>query len=165
MLQALPTLPVEAAVVVAAVVSFVIAAPIVRLSNSKQSLEDSTEQMKEMKAQAKGVAASEVKTVADSLVSVAASDVNHIVFACDAGMGSSAMGATVLRKKLTDVGRTDVKVDHASVSEIPADAQIVVVHQDLAARARKSAPNARLVTISNFMSAPEYDQIAQELRS
>jgi PTS system mannitol-specific IIC component len=150
--------------VVAATVSFVIAAPIIRLSNSKQSLEDSTTQMKEMKAQSKGVAASEVNTVADGLTKVSGAEIKHIVFACDAGMGSSAMGATVLKKKLTDVGRSDIDVKHASVSEIPSEAQIVVTHQDLAGRARNSAPNARVITISNFMSAPEYDQLAQELK-
>ena len=119
--------------------------------------------MKEMKAQSKGVAASEVKTVADTLVNTA--DVKHIVFACDAGMGSSAMGATVLKKKLADIGRKDIEVTHASVSEIPEGTQIVVTHQDLAARAKKSAPNARLITISNFMSAPEYDRLAEELKA
>ncbi len=123
--------------VVAAAVSFVIAAPIVRLSNGKQSLADSTEKMKEMKAEAKGVAVSEVKTAADNLTAVAAEDVKKIVFACDAGMGSSAMGATVLRKKLTDVGRTDIEVQHASVSEIPADAQIVVTHQEAFSKSQK----------------------------
>ena len=90
---------------------------------------------------------------------------DRITFACDAGMGSSAMGATVLKKKLADVGRRDIEVTHASVSEIPEGTQIVVTHQDLAARAKKSAPNARLITISNFMSAPEYDQLAEELRA
>ena len=152
-------------VVVAAAVSFVIASPIIKFSNSKQSLEDSTTQMKEMKAQSKGVAASEVKTAADSLVKANDAEIKHIVFACDAGMGSSAMGATVLKKKLADVGRADIDVKHASVSEIPAEAQIVVTHQDLAGRAKNSAPNARIITISNFMSAPEYDQLAQELKA
>ena len=152
-------------VVVAAAVSFVIASPIIKFSNSKQSLEDSTTQMKEMKAQSKGVAASEVKTAADSLVKANDAEIKHIVFACDAGMGSSAMGATVLKKKLADVGRADIDVKHASVSEIPAEAQIVVTHQDLAGRAKNSAPNARIITISNFMSAPEYDQLAEELKA
>ena len=139
-------------VVVAAVVSFLIAAPLIKLTNGKQSLEESQSQMKAMKAEAKGVA-----------VAVDAADVKHIVFACDAGMGSSAMGATVLKKKLAAVGRDDIEVTHASVSEIPAGTQIVVTHKDLQERARKSAPQARLVLISNFMSAPEYDQLAQEL--
>ena len=150
--------------VIAAAVSFVIAAPIIKLSNTGKSLEESEKKMKTMKAESKGVSVDQVTTVADKLVNTAAGNVKHIVFACDAGMGSSAMGATVLRKKLTEVGRTDIDVKHASVSEIPSEAQIVVVHQDLAERARKSAPNARIITISNFMSAPEYDQLAQELK-
>lgn len=151
-------------VVVAAAVSFVIAAPIIRLSNSKQSLADSEKEMKQMKAQSKGVAVSEVKTVADELVKTEPSDIKKIVFACDAGMGSSAMGATVLKKKLAEVGRTDIEVNHASVSEIPDGTQIVVTHKDLAGRAKKSAPKARIITISNFMSAPEYDRLAEELK-
>ncbi len=148
---------------VAAVVSFVIAAPIVRLSNSKQSLSDSTNQMKEMKAQAKGVSVEQVSTVADKVVS--ASSVKHIVFACDAGMGSSAMGASVLKKKLQDAGRADIEVQHASVSDIPENAQIVVTHSELADRARKNAPQAKLITITNFMAAPEYDALVNELKA
>ena len=151
--------------VVATAVSFVIAAPIIKLSNSKATLSESTNQMKEMKAQSKGVSVDKVSTVADRNVSVDAKTVKHIVFACDAGMGSSAMGASVLKKKLTDAGRADIEVKHASVSEIPTDAQIVVTHNELADRARKSAPNAKLITISNFMAAPEYDQLVDELRA
>ncbi len=150
--------------VIAAAVSFAIAAPIIRLSNGKQSLADSEKQMKEMKAQSKGVSAAEVKTVADTLVKTDAKDIKHIVFACDAGMGSSAMGATILKKKLAAVGRDDIQVVHSSVSDIPDNSQIVVAHQDLAARAKKSAPNARLITITNFMSAPEYDALAEEMK-
>ncbi len=149
---------------IAAAVSFVIAAPIVKLSNSKQSLSDSTNQMKAMKAESKGVSVDKVSTVADAITSDA-SNVKHIVFACDAGMGSSAMGASVLKKKLQDAGRDDVEVKHASVSEIPANAQIVVTHSELADRARKNAPNARLITITNFMAAPEYDALVTELKA
>ena len=152
-------------VIIAAGVSFVIAAPIIRLSASKQSLADSTQKMKEMKAESKGVAASEVKTYGQAVERyVDAADVKHIVFACDAGMGSSAMGATVLKKKLGEVGRTDIDVKHASVSEIPDNAQIVVTHNELKERARKSAPHARIITITNFMTAPEYQELADELK-
>ena len=151
-------------VVIAAVVSFLIASPIIKFSDGGKSLEESEAEMKKMKAESKGVSVDQVKTVADSLVSVSAADIKHIVFACDAGMGSSAMGATVLKKKLAEVGRKDIEVGHASVSEIPEGTQIVVCHKDLSARAEKSAPNARIVTITNFMAAPEYDQLAQELK-
>ncbi len=151
--------------VVAAGVSFVIAAPIIKLSNAKKSLADSTNEMKEMKAQSKGVSVDKVSTVADRVANIKLSEVKYIVFACDAGMGSSAMGASVLKKKLTDAGRGDIEVKHASVSEIPTNAEIVVTHKELAERARKSAPQARLITISNFMAAPEYDQLVNELRA
>jgi PTS system mannitol-specific IIC component len=120
--------------------------------------------MKEMKAQSKGVSVDQVSTVADSIKADIRS-INRSVFACDAGMGSSAMGASVLKKKLTDAGRADIEVKHASVSEIPSDAQIVVTHNELADRARRSAPQARLITITNFMAAPEYDALVNELKA
>ena len=92
-------------------------------------------------------------------------EIKNIVFACDAGMGSSAMGAAVLQKRLKKAGLTDIKVSHASVSEVPKDAQLVVCHQDLADRAKASAPQARLITITNFMAAPEYATLVEELAS
>ena len=158
------TVMVFLSVVIAAAVSFVIAAPIIRLSGNKQSLADSEQRMKEMKAEAKGVAVSDVKTYSKNTDTNAA-EIKTIVFACDAGMGSSAMGATVLRKKLSEVGRSDIEVKHASVSEIPENAQIVVTHKELEDRAVKSAPNARIITISNFMAAPEYQELADELKA
>lgn len=159
------TLLVLLSAVVAAGVSFVIAAPIVKLSAAGKSLKESEQQMKEMKAAAKGIPAAPAAVTASSNVNKdAKEDVKFIVFACDAGMGSSAMGATILKKKLSDAGRGDIEVKHASVSEIPPEAQIVVTHNELSGRAKKNAPNARLVTISNFMAAPEYDMLASELK-
>ena len=79
-------------------------------------------------------------------------------------MGSSAMGASVLKKKIQKAG-LDIEVTHASVSSIPPETQIVVTHQDLKERAMKSAPQARLVTITNFMTAPEYDELVESLKT
>ena len=139
-------------------VSFLIASPIVKMSNSSASLEDAQSQMSNMKAASKGAYAA---TADGGEVDLRTLD--RIVFACDAGMGSSAMGAAVLQKKLEAKGLGNIKVSHYSVSEVPAGVQFVVCHQDLVERARKSAPSARIVTISNFMNAPEYDMIVQEI--
>lgn len=161
------TLAVLLGVVIAAVVSFVIAIPIIRLAGNKHegSLEDASAKMKDMKAASKGEA---VSTSADAIeqqtAAIPAEEIKHIVFACDAGMGSSAMGASVLKKKLQKAG-LDIEVTHASVSSIPPEAQIVVTHQDLKERAMKSAPQARLVTITNFMTAPEYDELVESLKT
>jgi PTS system mannitol-specific IIC component len=92
------------------------------------------------------------------------SAVKKIVFACDAGMGSSAMGATKLRKKVQAAGFTGITVVHSPVSEVPADADVIVCHHDLQERARASNPRARIVAITDFLSAPEYDTLVQSLR-
>ena len=141
-------------------VSFLIASPIVRMSNTG-SLEDAQSQMSDMKAASKGQGGAYAATADGGEVDLRTLD--RIVFACDAGMGSSAMGAAVLQKKLEAKGLGNIKVSHYSVSEVPAGVQFVVCHQDLVERARKSAPSARIVTISNFMNAPEYDMIVQEI--
>lgn len=161
------TLAVLLGVVIAAAVSFVIAIPIIRLAGNKHegSLEDASAKMKDMKAASKGEAVSATaEEVGQQTAAIPAEEIKHIVFACDAGMGSSAMGASVLKKKLQKAG-LDIEVTHASVSSIPPEAQIVVTHQDLKERAMKSAPQARLVTITNFMTAPEYDELVESLKT
>ncbi|MBR3571030.1 MAG: PTS mannitol transporter subunit IICBA [Oscillibacter sp.] len=90
-------------------------------------------------------------------------DVKKIVFACDAGMGSSAMGATMLRNKLKSAGIGDITVVHAPVSEVPKDCQIIVTHHELSARAAKDNPGVRIIPIKNFMGAPEYDALVTEM--
>ena len=150
-------LPVILGVLVATAVSFFISMPILNFAAKDEELESSKNRMKEMKNAAKGIA-DEKKAVA-----VDTKDIRKIVFACDAGMGSSAMGATVLKKKLTAAGLGGIEVMHSPVSSIPSDAQIVVTHQELGERAGHSNPNARLVLITNFLAAPEYDELIKEL--
>ena len=141
--------------VIAAAVSFAIAAPIIRLTGAKGSLDEAKDQMSDMKASAKGLA--------QDGAAVDLRTLDQIVFACDAGMGSSAMGAAVMQRKLEEAGFGNIQVTHSSVSEIPDGAKFIICHKDLAERAVKSAPQARLVTITNFMNAPEYDEVVAEI--
>jgi PTS system mannitol-specific IIC component len=113
-----------------------------------------------MKAEAKGIAS---KPVVQG-IATEGTKVKKIVFACDAGMGSSAMGATVLRNKLKAAGLDTITVEHASVSSIPEDAQIVVTHESLKERAVRSCPTAQMVLITNFMAAPQYDELVNNLK-
>lgn len=140
-------------VLLATVVSFVIAAPIVKMAGGK-SLEDAQSEMAARKAEAKGQAApAEIGN---------ASGVKKIIFACDAGMGSSAMGATKFRKRIEDA-RPDIKVSNTSVDNIPPDCDIAVVQTTLVERARKSAPQAQIITIGNFLSDPNLDALYNKL--
>ncbi len=153
------TIQVLISVVIATAVSFAIAVPILKMGNAKTSLEDAQSAKDSMKAQSKGLDTAVQATGADLDLRT----LDHIVFACDAGMGSSAMGAAVLQKKLEAAGLSNIKVTHSSVSEVPSGTQYVVCHQDLVERAIKSAPGAKIVTITNFMTAPEYDQVVAEI--
>ena len=144
------------AVTAAAAVSFALSVVILRFAGKDEDLEAAAAKTQAMKAEAKGNAAAPAKELTGK--------VNYIVFACDAGMGSSAMGATVLKKKLTAAGMGDIKVDHAPVSSIPKEAQVVVTHRELGERAAASNPGAKLVLITNFLGAPEYETLVEELK-
>jgi PTS system mannitol-specific IIC component len=86
-----------------------------------------------------------------------------IVFACDAGMGSSVLGAAVLQRKLRDAG-LDVAVTHAAIGELSASADIVVVHSSLEERARRQAPHAVIRTVDDFIRSAAYDDLVDALR-
>ena len=141
-------------VAIAAAVSFLICSPIIKMSGAK-NLEESQNQMASMKAEAKGtaVAAGGNKNPAD---------VKKVIFACDAGMGSSAMGATKFRNRIKGE-RPDIVVTNTSVDNVPADADIVVCQTILQERAAKSAPQAQLVTIGNFLADPKLDALYTSL--
>lgn len=140
-------------VILATAVSFVIAAPIVKMAGGR-SLEEAQKEMAARKAEAKGLAVSE--KISD------VSGIKRIIFACDAGMGSSAMGATKFRKWIEGI-RPDINVSNTSVDNIPQDCDIAVVQATLAERAKKSAPQAKIITIGNFLSDPNLDALYEQI--
>lgn len=91
------------------------------------------------------------------------SDVNRIIFACDAGMGSSAMGASIMRDKIKKAG-LDIDVTNTSISNLPEDADIVITHKDLTPRARDKRPDADHISVENFLNSPKYDQLVERLK-
>ena len=143
-------------VLIAAAVSFVVSSPIVKMAGSK-SLEDAQKKTSDMKAASKGTKA-EVLSGAD----VKTENIKKIVFACDAGMGSSAMGATKFRNRIKPLN-LGITVTNTSVDNVPADADVVVCQYILQDRAVKSAPQARLVAIGNFLQDPNLDAFYEEL--
>ncbi|MDD3027603.1 MAG: PTS mannitol transporter subunit IICB [Erysipelotrichaceae bacterium] len=140
-------------VAAAALVALAIALPILKFSNKETSLEEAKQKNKELKG---ANPAQDTKAITGKI--------SKIAFACDAGMGSSAMGATVLKNKIKDAGLTGIEVIHTSVSTIPGDVQVVVTHESLAQRAANSNPDAKLVLITNFLQAPEYDELVEFLK-
>lgn len=156
-------------VIVAAAVSFLVASLI--LKTSKQKEEDLTEATAKMEAM-KGKKSSVSGNLTGAQPTAEATtneefdfgNVKKVIFACDAGMGSSAMGASILRNKVKKADIEGVDVTNTSINNIPADADIVISHKDLTDRAKAKLPTAYHVSVDNFLNSPKYDEIVEKLK-
>jgi PTS system mannitol-specific IIC component len=91
-------------------------------------------------------------------------NIQTIVFACDAGIYSSAMGAALLRKKLKEAG-LKIIVKNSSVDRIPRDADLIITQKYLMQRAMESAPNAEHISITSYIDSTNYDVIISRLKT
>lgn len=148
-----------AAIVAAFAVSFVISAILLKTSKvkEKEDIEAATRRVNEMKAHAKGQARSADTRTSDL------SHVHKIIVACDAGMGSSAMGAGVLRKKVSDAGLDDISVTNTAINNLPGDVDLVITHRDLTERAMRQAPHAQHISLTNFLDSALYNDLTARL--
>ncbi len=148
-----------AGVAVAAVVAFLVAS--IFLKTDKSIVDDSA--LVDAAAQTAALKGADLNKSTAAIASSLKGQVTEIIFACDAGMGSSAMGATTLRKSLEKAG-LKIPVVHKAVNEIPEDAKVIVTHEGLTERARAKAPNAYHHSIKNFLSASEYQDLVDKLK-
>ncbi|MGO4431945.1 PTS mannitol transporter subunit IICBA [Paenarthrobacter sp. RAF9] len=156
------------AVVLAATVSFLIASLILRTSKNKgeDDLSAATSRMEAMKGKKSSVSSALVGDGGGrSDVAVLTRPVRNIVFACDAGMGSSAMGASVLRNKIKAAGFPDVKVTNSAIANLSDTYDVVVTHQDLTERAQPKTSSAVHYSVDNFMNSPKYDDIVELVKT
>src|SRR6476660_4945175 len=93
-----------------------------------------------------------------------AEDVRLVVFVCEAGMGSSLIGANQLKKRVKDAG-LGVNVIHARVGEIPPETDVVIAHEGLAERVRNAAPQAVVLSFRNFLNNPASDLLIARLKA
>ena len=148
-----------AGVIMATVVSFAIASFILKISKNEEDLSTATEKMEAMKGKKSSVR----ETLKQSSQTTKLNNVKKIIFACDAGMGSSAMGASILQKKITEA-KLDIEVSNSSINSIPHDADIIITHKDLTERAQEKQPEAIHVSVENFLNSPEYDKLVEMLK-
>jgi mannitol PTS system EIICBA or EIICB component len=161
-------------VVLSAATSFIIASIILRASRRREEetgdLAAATAQMEGLKGKRSSVSGvlTGVDAAEESLEEKEAKSrtapIHDIVFACDAGMGSSAMGASVLRNKIKKAGFSDIKVHNVAIANLTDEPDVIVTHRDLTPRARSQSPSAQHVSVDNFMNSPRYDEIVEELK-
>ncbi|WP_449450739.1 PTS mannitol transporter subunit IICB [Streptococcus suis] len=149
---------VYAGVLAGALASFLVASIILKADKSEgESLEVAQAATKAAKAVAKGQA---VETVS---AEISANSVKQIIFACDAGMGSSAMGASLLRDKVKKAG-LDIPVTNKAIANLQdTDYTLIVTQEELADRAAQRTPRAIHVAVDNFLTSSKYDEIIAKL--
>lgn len=150
-------LPVILGVVAGAAASFAVAAVILK-ADSKEAVDTFEESVKATQAAKLSAKGSAGQT---SLTNM--SGIQHIIFACDAGMGSSAMGASILRKKINAAGLPQDVTNRAINNLTDAANTLIVTQEELKNRAQQKAPNATFVAIENFLNSPKYDEIVATL--
>ncbi|MGL4589973.1 MAG: PTS mannitol transporter subunit IICB [Mycoplasmatales bacterium] len=148
-------LAVLAGVAVSTVVSLLVAMPIVKMAKESEDeqFSEAIDQAQNLKGRA---------SVVQNLNSTSTS-VSLIYFACDAGMGSSAMGASIFRKVLEDQGITGITVKNCALKEIPKEADLVITQENFKELVNDYAPHARHVFVKNFLDKQQYEQVAEEL--
>ncbi|MGR9050733.1 PTS mannitol transporter subunit IICB [Halobacillus faecis] len=174
-------LGVIAGVLLATLASFIVASLILKFSKNdeEEDLNEATAKMEEMKGKKSSVSGQlnsqqqEQKEEAneevsdrntDVVPSVDRSNVDKIIFACDAGMGSSAMGASLLKNKFKKAG-IQIDVTNMAINDLPNDVDIVITHKDLTERAVQRVPGAHHISVDNFLNSPKYDELVNELKS
>ncbi|WP_141433188.1 PTS mannitol transporter subunit IICB [Bacillus sp. 03113] len=158
-------LGVIAGVLVSATVSFTVATLIHKSSKKEADLTSATEKMESLKGKKSSVG--EVltgSTAYETNKKISFQHVQKIIFACDAGMGSSAMGASILRNKVKNAQIDGVEVINKSINNLPYDADIVITHKDLTDRAKAKLPHTYHVSVDNFLNSPKYDEIVSQLK-
>lgn len=139
------TLIVLLGVVISAAVSLVVAAPFIRRASKTETEGDPA--VGKLPQSTAGISPH-----------AAGRPVRKVIFACDAGMGSSALGATRFRRRLRDAG-IGVAVGNSAADRIPSDADVVVCQSVLAERIAAAAKGAELIVIDNFLSDPGLDAL------
>ncbi|MBT2486783.1 MULTISPECIES: PTS mannitol transporter subunit IICB [unclassified Microbacterium] len=166
-------------VIIAAVVTFLITGVILRASR-KRDLEAEGDSFGAAIAQteankgkssaamdalrASGTATAGTAAAGAAGTAVADRTISTVVFACDAGMGSSAMGASVLRNKFKKEGVEGVTVTNQSIANLDGSADLVITQQQLTDRARSKSPNSIHVSVDNFMNSPKYEEVVEMVR-
>lgn len=150
-------------VLVATTVTFLIAALLLKRDKTPvddDQLEKSQQQLEQMKNSPQSTTTTSESATTTPVSVTQIEQFHKVSFACDAGMGSSAMGATSFRKRLAKLGVSNVSVKYYRIEDVPADSDVVVVHQDLAERTRRAHPQLPIISLNNYLQDPQLEQLA-----
>lgn len=151
-------------ILAAALVSFLIASVIVKSSKTDEQsvnkeLKEAAKQMEALKGKKSRISS----VFEDKEEALDYASIRTILYVCDAGLGSSAMGASVVAKKLKKIGIEDIKVPHARVIDLPQKADVIITHNSLKDIVHEKQPDITVIAIEDYLNAPEYDDLVNKI--
>ena len=128
-------------------------------SEKQEELEKENTEMSGLERELETASEQEEKPMPENIYQ----NLHKIGFVCNGGMGSSAMGAGVLRKKVQDAGLTNISVTNSAINSLPPDVDLVITHRDLTERAMRQVPQAQHISLTNFLDSGLYTSLTERL--
>ena len=151
-------IPIIAGMLLSKAVSFVVGSLILKVSKGGDDYDDAVDKKDSMKEEG-------TSKVVETAVDLKNKVIKKVFVACDAGMGSSAMGASILKNKIKEAGFDDIEVKNVAIPDLPEDVDIVVTHESLTQRAKDVRPNAVHFSVDNFLAGEQYDVIIEKIKA
>ena len=158
-------------VLISAIITFLLSSIFVKKSHSEENLEEAIEKSKSNKSLNSNDTKNKEKNIISQINEMTLEEalknnikINKIVVACDAGMGSSAMGATILKKLATEKGIENITIVNSAISNLDDSADIIITQKSLTALAKEKMPNKIHLSINNFMDKNFYKEVLDKIK-
>ena len=158
-------------VLISAIITFLLSSIFVKKSHSEENLEEAIEKSKSNKSLNSNDTENKEKNIISQINEMTLEEalknnikINKIVVACDAGMGSSAMGATILKKLATEKGIENITIVNSAISNLDDSADIIITQKSLTALAKEKMPNKIHLSINNFMDKNFYKEVLDKIK-
>lgn len=158
-------------VLISAIITFLLSSIFVKKSHSEENLEEAIEKIKSNKSLNSNDTENKEKNIISQINEMTLEEalknnikINKIVVACDAGMGSSAMGATILKKLATEKGIENITIVNSAISNLDDSADIIITQKSLTALAKEKMPNKIHLSINNFMDKNFYKEVLDKIK-
>ena len=158
-------------VLISTIITFLLSSIFVKKSHSEENLEEAIEKSKSNKSLNSNDTENKEKNIISQINEMTLEEalknnikINKIVVACDAGMGSSAMGATILKKLATEKGIENITIVNSAISNLDDSADIIITQKSLTALAKEKMPNKIHLSINNFMDKNFYKEVLDKIK-
>ena len=90
--------------------------------------------------------------------------IERIVFVCEGGVGSSAMGAVIFRRCLAQKGITGVRVEAFAADLVPENADVLVCQKNYCCLLPEALQSREIYTVDNLVSSDGFAGLIEQIQ-